>query len=206
MGLDYSYMLYFKRERLADVLMGVADISEPHHPPTQIHFPDHVLTIPLGKLLPFPEDNVYQYDDAELTFDNVLIFDEDEAIADWGHGQEIDNSVHLPPDLDYIRPLSVGYIYLTVYNDLSIYSPEIKLELKDLVLFDFGTTGTRMSLMFRNSTSIRKTFIELLRRFHGVCGLFSDEEKGEVFWLDGKEVRGFVDDIWTSPEEISRML
>ena len=206
MGLDYTYMLYFKRDRLSDVLKGVADIGEPCHPPTQIHFPDHVLTISLGKLPPFAEDNVYEYDDPELTFDTVLIFDEDTAILDWGHGQEVDNSFHHPPIMDYINPISVGYIYLTVYNDLSIYYPEIILDLKDLVLFDFGTTGTRMSMMFQYSMSIRKTFIELLRRFNGVCGLFSDEKKGEVFWLKGKEVCGFVDDIWTSPEEISRKL
>ena len=206
MGLDYTYMLYFKRDRMSDVLQGVVDIAKPHQPPTQIHFPDHTLTIPLGKLPPYSELNVYQYNDPELCFDTVLIFDEDEAILDWGHGQEIDDSFRNPIRMAYETPVSVGYIYLSVYNDLSHYYPEIILDLKDLVLFDFGTTGTRMSTMFLYSTSIRKQFTELLRKFDGVCGLFNDEEKGEVFWLNGKEMSGFVDDVWLSPEEIEQKL
>lgn len=206
MGLDYTYMLYFKRDQLSDVLQGLVKISKPHHPPTQIHFPDHVLTIPLGKLPPYSEANVYQSNDPELNFDTVLIFDEDEAILDWGHGQIVDDSFRSPPGMDYIAPVSVGYIYLSVYNDLSSYSPEIILDLKDLVLFEFGTTGTRMSTMFMYSTSIRKKFIELLRKYNGVCGVFNNEEEGEVFWLDGKEINGFIDDVWLSPEEITRKL
>ena len=110
MGLDYSYMLYFKRDRLADVLQGVVDIAEPNQPPTQIHFPDHTLTIPLGKLPPYSDMNVYQYDDAEICLDTVLIFNEDLAILDWGHGQEVDTSFRSPPGMDYVTPVSVGYI------------------------------------------------------------------------------------------------
>jgi len=206
MGLDYTYMLYFKQEQLSDVLQGLAKISEPCHPPTQIHFPDQVLTIPLGKLPPYSEENIYQFNDPELKFDTVLIFDEDEAILDWGHGQIVDDSFRGPPGMEYIYPVSVGYIYLYVYNDLSSYSPEIILDLKDLVLFEFGTTGTRMSTMFLYSTSIRKKFIELLRKYNGVCGIFNNEEEGEVFWLDRKEISGVIDDVWLSPEEIARKL
>jgi len=206
MGLDYSYMLYFKRDRLADVLQGVVDIAEPHQPPTQIHFPDHILTIPLGKLPPYSELNVYQYDDAEICLDTVLIFNEDLAILDWGHGQEVDASFRSPPGMDYVTPVSVGYIYLSVYNDLSQYNPEIILDLKELVLFDFGTTGTRMCMMFQYSTSIRKQFTEWLRKYDGVCGLFNKEEECEVFWLNGKEISGFIDDAWLSPEEIEQKL
>ena len=35
MGLDYTYMLYFKRDQLADVLQGVSDIAESEYP---LHF------------------------------------------------------------------------------------------------------------------------------------------------------------------------
>ena len=92
MGLDYSYMLYFRRDQLAEVLMGIAEMAIQHEPPASLYFPDHVLTIPLGKLPPFAEDNAYKYDDPELTFDTVLIFEEDEAILDWGHSQEVEDS------------------------------------------------------------------------------------------------------------------
>ena len=204
MGLDYSYMLYFKQDQLADVLQGVADIAEKHHPPTRINFPDRVVDVPLDSGL--SEEKILQYDDPELGFDTVLIFDEDEAIIDWGHGQEIDDSFRSPPGSETVNPVSVGYIYLTVYNDLSQYFPEINLKLNDLVLFDFGTTGTRMSTMFLYSTSIRKKFIGLLRKYNGVCGVFNKEEEGEVFWLNEKEISGFIDDPWLSPEEIEQKL
>jgi len=206
MGLDYTYMLYFKRDQLADVLQGVSDIAVSEHPPTFIHYPDSVVMIPLGKMPPYSEENVYEYDDAELSFDTILVFDEDEAILDWGHAQHVDDSFRSPPGINYLAPVSVGYIYLSVYNDLSIFYPEITLDLQDLVLFNFGTTGTRMSTMFRYSTSIRKTFTELLRKYSGICGLFNDEEKGEVFWLNGKERSGYVNDPWLSPYEIGQHL
>ncbi len=206
MGLDYTYMLYFKRDQLADVLQGVSDIAESEYPPTFIHYPDSVVMIPLGKMPPYSEDDFYQYDDAELTFDTTLIFDEDEAILDWGHAHRVDASFRSPPGMDYINPVSVGYIYLTVFNDLSMYDPEITLDLNDLVLFNFGTTGTRMSTMFYYSTSIRKTFTALLKKFNGVCGLFNNEERGEVFWLNGKERSGYVNDPWLSPYEMEQHL
>ena len=40
MGLDYSYLLYFNRDQLKEVLLGVADIAIKHEPPTQIQFPE----------------------------------------------------------------------------------------------------------------------------------------------------------------------
>jgi hypothetical protein len=202
MGLDYSYMLYFKRDQLADVLQGVADIAEKHHPPTRIHFPDRVVDVPLGSWR--SEEKILQYDDAELGFDTVLIFDEDEAILDWGHGQVVDDSFRSPPETETANLVSIGYIYLTVYNDLSQYFPE--KDLKDLVLFDFGTTGTRMSKLFYYSTSIRKKFIELIRKYNGVCGVFNNEEEGEVFWLNGREMNEYITDPWMLPEEIEREL
>lgn len=206
MGLDYSYMLYFKRDQLAEVLQGLSDIAVSEFPPTFILFPDHLLTVPLGKMPPFSEDDFYQYDAAEITFDTTLVFDMDEAILDWGHAQQVDDSYHSPIWIDYEYPVSIGYIYLTVFNDLSAYDPEITLDLEDLVLFNFGTTGTRMSTMFRYSTSIRKTLTALLKKFHGICGLFNDEEKGEVFWLNGKEMSEYFNDIWISPYEIEKQL
>jgi hypothetical protein len=80
MGLDYSYLLYFKKDQLRDALQGVVDIAKPHHPPTQIQFPDQVLPVPLDAWL--LKGKVAQYDDPELSFATVLIFDEDEAILD----------------------------------------------------------------------------------------------------------------------------
>ncbi len=200
MGLDYSYLLYFKKDQLRDALHGVVDIAEPHHPPTRIHFPDKVLSVPLDAWL--LKGKVAQYDDPELSFATVLIFDEDEAILDWGHGQEVDNSFRSPPGTESVNRVSIGYIYLTVYNDLPDEFPQKTL--KDLVLFDFGTTGTRMSTMFYYSTSIRKTVIEFLEKNKGVCGVFNSEEEGEVFWFKGKKMTKYIDDAYMGPEEVEQ--
>ena len=204
MGLNYSYMLYFKRDQLSDVLQGVIEIARPDPSPSQVCFPDHTLKIPLGSY--YSEAKTYQYDDTVLRFQPVLIFDEDQAILDWCEPRhKLDDSFRSPPGADHVNRISIDGIDLNVYNDLSS-DPEIMLDLGDLVLFQFRAFISRISAMFLTSTSIRKRFTELLRKHDGVCGLFDDEEKGEVFWLNGKEVSGFVEDPWLHPEEIEQKL
>ena len=205
MGLDFSYLLYFKREHLWEALQGVAAIAEQHDPPTRINFPDHELAIPLDSWL--LEEKEVQHDDPEFNFSIVLRFEEDEVIQDYvysiyrGEG-ETDRS---PPNTEETNQVMIGYIYLTVYNDLSRLMTLKKPT--DLVLFDFGTTGTRMSMLFDDSTSIRNTFVELLERCQGVCGVFNREYGGsELFWLEGKHLSEWVGDAYIEPEEIERML
>ncbi|QRN83494.1 hypothetical protein JR338_01705 [Chloroflexota bacterium] len=152
------------------------------------------------------EDEIICYNNPEFGFDTVLIFEEDDAIIDWGHGQEVTDKSTLAIGNHFQYPVSVGYIYLTVYNDLSAYYPEIILDLQDLVLLNFGTTGTRMSNLFYYSKSIRTQFTNLLKEHQGVCGIFNMEERGEVFWLNGKPIHGFIDDVWLSPDEIKLKL
>ncbi|MCK4816213.1 hypothetical protein KA005_10635 [bacterium] len=201
MGLDYSYFLYFKRDQLWDALQGVVDFAELHKPPTEIHFPAHKLPIPLDSWLSKGKE-VY-HNDPEFNFSIVLIFEEDEAILDWGHGQEVEDPYRSPPETNSVNWVSIGYIYLTIYNDLSVRFPQEDPP-DDLVLFDFGTTGTRMSMLFYYSTSIRKSFLELLEKTKGVCGVFNKEEEGEVFWLKGKEMVEYIDDSWMLPEDIEK--
>ena len=205
MGLNYSYMLYFKRDQLSDVLQGVIGIARPDPSPSQVCFPDHILKIPLGSY--YSEAKTYQYDDPVLRFQPVLIFDEDQAILDWCDSRhKMDDSFRSPPGEDYVNQISVDGIDMNVYNDLSYDFPDITQELGDLVLFQFRAFISRISAMFLTSKSIRKKFTKLLRKYNEVCGLFDDEEKGEVFWLNGKEISGFIDDIWLSPEEIEQKL
>ena len=205
MGLDFSYLLYFKREHLWEALQAVVDIAEPHDPPTMIYFPDHEMAIPLDSWL--LKDKTVQYDDPEFNFSIVLNFEEDEAIQEWisRYDRDDEGIYRSPPDSKGISKITIGYIYLTVYNDL----PRI-LSLKeptDLVLFDFGTTGTRMSLLFDYSTSIRKTFIDLLERCQGVCGVFNREYGGgELFWLNGRHLSERTEEAYLTPEEIEDLL
>ena len=203
MGAVYSYMLYFRKDQLAEVLLGIAEMAEKYSPPTLLHFPDHILEVPLESWE--SEDETLHHDDAELSFSTVLIFDLDEAIMDWGHGQAVDDAFRSPPGETKAEPVSVGYIYLTIYNNLRQYYPEITLDLKDLALYQFSTTGSRMSAMFGASSSIRNGFLELLQKYKGVCGVFNNEQNGEVFWLNGKQVELEINDPWLSPEEIEQL-
>lgn len=204
MGLDFSYLLYFNQENLWEALQGVAAIAVPHHPPTVIHFPDHELSIPLNSWV--LKDRMVHHDDPEYSFATSLIFEEDEAIEDYFFGLGIDYTYRGPPGSDDENRISIGYIYLTVYNDLSWLYPQRK-PIDDLVLFDFGTTGTRMSLLFDDSTSIRKTFVELLERHQGVCGVFNRESGGgELFWFKGRSLSEYIGDAYMMLEEIEGML
>jgi hypothetical protein len=187
MGLDYSYMLYFKKDLLWAALQAVADIALPHEPPTIIRFPDHELPITLEGWT----QQMFNYDDPELDFATVLCFPEDEDIRSWQEhllswkGEE-DARSRSPPDSSKPKQVLVGNIYLTIYTDLTERYPEGKTS--DLVLFNFGTPGTSMSVLFADSASIRKTFVELLERVPGVCGVFNREDSGELFWREGQIV------------------
>jgi hypothetical protein len=204
MGVNFSYLLYFKREHLWEALQGVVDIAEKRDPPVIIYFPDHKIQIPLGTL--FSEERSYQYDDPELNFAAVLKFEEDETINDWIYADYRmgDSSDRNPPGPDQDTRIGIGYIYLTVFNDLSQRLTLNKPS--DLVLFDFGTTGTKMSMLFDYSTSIRKTFIELLEKHKSVCGLFNRENGGDLFWFKGRHFDNRIEDAYTQLEEIEELL
>ncbi len=171
MGLDFSYLLYFKREHLWDALQGVVAIAEPHQPPVKIQFPDHDLSIPLDSWT--LKDKEVHHDDPDFGFDTVLRFELDDEIEEYLGDRYSEDDGRSPPRTDEEHKVSIGYIYLGINNALSRKYPDADVD--NLVLFDFGTTGTRMSLLFSYSTSIRKTFLELLRNYHGVCGVFNRE-------------------------------
>lgn len=203
MGLDYSFRLYFNKAQIWDVLQGVVEIGQPHHPPARILFPDHVLEIPLDAWV--ARSNEFHWDDPELQFATVLNFTEDEPL--WEYVTERDHrdeEYRSPPDDDSPRMISIGYIYLYIYQDLSDRHP-LNLPV-DLVLFEFGTTGTRMSILFEYSMSIRSRFTELLQHFHGVCGVFDRELEGEVFWFHDHLLTPQLCDPWALPEQIAQDL
>ena len=203
MGLDFSYLLYFKRQDLWKALQGVVAIAEPHQPPIKIHFPDHELSIPLDSWT--LKDKQVHHDDPDLGFDTVLRFELDDEIEEYLGDRYYEGEDRSPPEPDADNKVWIGYIYLGINNDLSREYPDNDVE--DLVLFDFGTTGTRMSLLFSYSASIRKTFTELLEKHHGVCGVFNREAGGgEVFWFKGRRMTVYIDNQFMPPDEIEDLL
>jgi hypothetical protein len=202
MGLDYSYQLYFQRDKLWPVLQslaGFADSSEGHDQ-IDIVFPDgRKFTLPFSssdgingehrdwnnKTQPISFEDTAK----SIQFNTALYFEIDEVIE--AYMQETQKGMRglglggehtdWMPRRDHQNRYSIGYIYLTVGMDLNTYRGNEQRTY--LICFDFMAATTRMSLLFEQSTSIRKTFIRLLEEHEGVCCLFDDKTLGGTGWL-----------------------
>ena len=186
MGMDFSYLLYFKREKIWDVLQAVVEMASPHQPPTLVLFPDHELVIPLATW----QDNHAQlkHDDPQLDFHFALYFEEDEAIQYWRRNRGDDPSLRSPPDAAGAKMVPVGYIYLAIHNPSSEHFPAGYTG--GLAAFNFGTTGTRMSLLFDESPAIRKAFLGCWSA-SPACAAYSTARKAGRCsgWTAGKSTR-----------------
>ena len=202
MGLDYSYLLYFDRKLQWEALQAVVDISVPHHPPTRILFPDHELTIPLESWS--ANDGILNNNDPELHMQTSIYFEEDDAIIDYLQDKIDGDNLRSPPEGNQTRKVSIGYIFMTIYNESSQRYPGIGS--KNYVAFDFGTTGTHMSKLFYYSNSIRSEFVKLLVRVPGMCGVFNREEDGYVFWYKGQSLFKEIEDPYMPLIEIEALL
>ena len=204
MGLNHNYLLYFKRERLWDALQGLVHMCDPiDPPPTKIHFPDQDLILPIATDY-FKADEL-AYDEPEMKFALSMIFKEDDAIREYLEDIANDWIRRAPPDVDGAAQVSIGFIYLTVYTDLSKHWAFQKP--MDMVLFRFGTTGTRMSILFSESESIRRTFSQLLEKYDGLIGIFEREnDYGELFWLKRKPMQVSLSSNYMLPDEIEAEL
>lgn len=199
MGLNFSYQLYFRREDMWKALQGVVDVAVDHQAQTRIIFPDHEITIPL--INDHWNKREFHHDDPEFNFATSLYFEVDDAINDYLLHLGNEEVFRGPPDTDGIERVSIGFIYLVVYQKKFIES------LRDWVLFDFGTTGTRMSMLFDESLSIRKTFINLLEKNQGVSGIFSREfDGGELFWFNAQQYSIEIGNAYQLPDEIEKSL
>jgi hypothetical protein len=200
-GLDYRYLLYFECRRLWDALEGVAEMGEDYgHRHAVIRFPDREVSV---RLEPWAsESGAFDHDAPELRFACSLRFKEDAALLDYRGTIDGSPELRVITAPDGSRELPVGYIYLTVRTDL-----ETDADAMGPVRFEFGTTGTRMSLLFDESPSIRRAFVGLLERYGGICGLFDREMgDGELFWFKGRQLSEEIPDIDMAPHEIEALI
>lgn len=200
MGINHNYLLYFKKDQLWDVLKGLAEYCDTKGmKPTTIQFPGHDLVIPL--MSSWGEKGLIPYDSLEIDLAISMNFEEDDAIIDYIINRDGISFDRSPPEDGSPRIQSIGFIYLTVYTDLSHHYAFKKPT--DMVLFKFGTTGTKMSFLFSESTSIRKTFVNLLEHNHGIAGIFDWENGyGELFWFRGRHLQFSLSSNFLIPEEI----
>jgi len=204
MGLNYKYLLYFQKKDLWDVLEGLGDYcNRVGDKDTIIRFPDRDLVLPL--MPSWGEKDVIPYDQPEIDFALSMNFEEDPAILDYLRDRDGDQFDRSPPEDGKVKTYSIGFIYLTVFTDLSQHYGFRKPN--DLVLFAFDTTGTHMSFLFADSTSIRKTFINLLVRYKGLIGIFDwENDYGELFWFKGRHMNVHLSSNYLLPEEIESEL
>lgn len=210
MGLNYNYLLYFKRDRLWGTLQGLGQVCDTEGmAPTTIHFPDHDLVLPL--MSDWGENAQQPYDKPEFRFAISMYFEEDEAILEYLRNRDGEAYDRSPPDesahrVKGIRRVAIGFIYLTVYADLSRHYAFLNKP-TDMVLFQFGTTGTKMSILFDESTSIRKTFTKFLERYQGLIGILDLEvDYGQLFWFLGQEMDYITANNYMLPEEIAEAI
>lgn len=197
MGLDYSYLLYFKRERLWEALQGLASFTRPSQNQTLVVFPDHILLLPLEPW--YAEHRMVKYDAAQFPFTICVYFREDEAIREYVMRIFRDQYEEMAKESPLGMP--IGTIYLTAYNDLRKFSSSF--DNNELVLLEFGTTGTRMSLLFAESRSIRERFEELLEAHQGVYGILNREGPAKLIWCNGHRADYELPDAFMKPEEIA---
>jgi hypothetical protein len=202
MGLDYSFLLYFPKHRLWDVLEGVVAIASPNLGTTRIQFPGEDRQIPLPTFS-YKKEN-YTHTDPRFSFATSLGFPEDEVILDYVRDLEDEEDWRAPPDPDGRRTYYIGFIYLTVYADLRAFSRNFTQQ--DLVAMNFVSAGTTMSLVFSESPAMRKTFIKLLEDYEGVIGVLNRELEAELFWWRGEELEVSIGSAYTPPDEIDAMV
>ena len=204
MGLNFNYLLYFPKEKLWEVLKSLSEGCDTEGmKPTTIQFSDHDLTLPLTTS--WGESAVVPYNQSEYEFDISMVFDEDPAILEYLANRGDNREERSPPEDSVPNRYAIGFIYLTVYADLSQHYA-FKVPNK-MVLFKFGTTGTRMSLLFSESQSIKKAFIKLLEEHQGISGIFDWEvDYGELFWFRGEEMQFSLSSNYLLPDEIAAEL
>jgi hypothetical protein len=204
MGINYNYLLYFKKEALWEALYGLADIADTRGMgETVIHFPDHDQVLPF--VTSYGKGNEIHADDAKFEFTISLYFPEDLPIVEYltERGDNLED--RSPPEEPRRKRYAIGFIYLTVYADLAQHWAFEKPS--DLVLFSFGTTGTRMSMLFERSRSIRETFIFLLAQYQGLYGVFDREvDWGELFWYRGEEMSVSLIENYLLPDQLAEFL
>jgi hypothetical protein len=200
MGLDYSYLLYFNRRSLWDALQGVAGVAEPSKLPTLIALPDAFISLHLETC--DAREHILKSSDPELCFKTALKFKMDEEVAEYI--RETFRGDSAAAELQKAHSVSIGYIYLTVYNDLG--SLDQDLADPELVAFEFLAATTRMSLLFAHSGSVRRLFAGLLKAHQGVCGVLNMEQEAKAFWLDGRSIDEPITNAFLHPRLITERL
>jgi hypothetical protein len=195
--MDYRYLLFFERGARLDVLerLGEMAAADSGHQ-TILVLSDREVVLPFSGWLETGPRIAWDDPSPAWDFMTVLSFEPDEAIEHYlkraGSGR--------PDDQGRAR---VGYIYLKAHNDMAGWPSGTG---EELVLFEFGTPGSSMSVLFTESESIRGSFAHLLESCRGVYGLLDMEDSAELFWWRGEETSETIPDASLPLAEIEGLL
>ena len=178
MGLDYTYRLFFPRERVPEALEGLAARCAP--PPrgtARIRLPQGIREFPFE---PFREDPLPNWDDESYSFDIILRLEADESLEKFTR--------IAPQQLEAQGgETALGYVYFRVDNP-----PD-----EAVSCFVFIAGGNRMSWTFLDSRSLQSVFSDLLAAHGGLCGLLDRDEERTIFWWRGQVTWETVREAWT---------
>jgi hypothetical protein len=186
MGLDYTYRLFFPRERVPEALEGLAARCAP--PPrgtARIRLPQGIREFPFE---PFREDALPNWDDESYSFDIILRLEADESLEKFTR--------IAPQQLEAQGgETALGYVYFRVDNP-----PD-----EAVSCFVFIAGGNRMSWAFLDSRSLQSAFSDLLAAHGGLCGLLDRDEDRIVFWWRGQATWETLREAWTLEEIDAQM-
>lgn len=184
MGLDYDYHLRFKRERLGEILLAVADAAQPTEtPPLEVILPGGAETIFLPFVYVGPKVTSISCDAENfpglLCFGTSLWFESDALLERYAKAQAAEGH---PVRRDEQGRLSIGSVYLIVMLKSLPGRPRTpESEARDRLPyldFTFKTATSQMSLLFAGSESVRRFFVMLLEQHEGIRGEFHDSDYG----------------------------
>ena len=173
MGLDYSYVLRFRRTQLKEILLAVAEYAKPGSgPPLEVILPggEQKIWLPFH-FLPRGQNPVSFDEMYRPLFGTSLWFEPDEPFERYVAAQTAEGH---PLPRDARGRIDLGYVYLSLYMKPTKDNPD--LEFLD---FDFTPASRQMSMLFAASESVRRFFVQLLEEHNGISGKFED---GDCHW------------------------
>ncbi len=199
MGLDYSYLLIFKRQDVWKLLEGVGQLCSPSSEQTSVLFPDRTLKLPFEPFASTPSQLFFDDEANQLDFMTCLDFTPDDALVEYA-----DQYGNQPQQRsDGRRVVSIGYIYLAVATDLKDVGGQPG---QALIGLTFTAATTNMSILFCESDSIRHAMVGLLEGYEGVCGILDREDSAELIWWRGKPVSVELPHAYLELAEIENLL
>ena len=175
MGLDYSYVLRFRREQLKEILLAVVERSQLNpNPPVEVILPDgdEKIFLPFY-VLPKAMNPVSFEGSCPFTFCVSPWFEPDEPFERYAAVQAAEGHP-LPRDVQ--GRIALGCVWLSMR---SLYSkPGQETPNVEFLDFDFTPASKQMSMLFAASESVRRFFVQLLEEHNGISGKFVDSDYG----------------------------